>query len=40
MLFLKRHTTEGKQLAALRALCAGKAADVPEPFACPSDHPV
>lgn len=30
----------GKQLAALTALCAGKAADVPEPFACPSDHPV
>ncbi|MFE4691330.1 DUF305 domain-containing protein [Streptomyces sp. NPDC056749] len=30
----------GKQLAALTSLCAGKAADVPEPFACPSDHPV
>ncbi|MFJ8885123.1 DUF305 domain-containing protein [Streptomyces sp. NPDC102402] len=30
----------GKQLAALTALCAGRAADVPEPFACPSDHPV
>ncbi|MEU2458862.1 DUF305 domain-containing protein [Streptomyces sp. NPDC012473] len=30
----------GKQLASLTSLCAGRAADVPEPFACPSDHPV
>ncbi|MFJ9055423.1 DUF305 domain-containing protein [Streptomyces sp. NPDC102409] len=30
----------GEQLAALTDLCAGRAADVPEPFACPSDHPV
>ncbi|MFJ8858878.1 DUF305 domain-containing protein [Streptomyces sp. NPDC102451] len=33
-------TARGEQLADLAALCAGKAADVPEPFACPSDHPV
>ncbi|MFC8228184.1 DUF305 domain-containing protein [Streptomyces sp. NPDC057287] len=33
-------TARGQQLAALTALCAGRAADVPEPFACPSDHPV
>ncbi|MFB8117299.1 DUF305 domain-containing protein [Streptomyces sp. NPDC056465] len=30
----------GEQLTALTELCAGRAADVPEPFACPSDHPV
>ncbi|MFD6276999.1 DUF305 domain-containing protein [Streptomyces sp. NPDC060209] len=33
-------TARGKQLAALTALCTGKGADVPEPFTCPSDHPV
>ncbi|MFI2779713.1 DUF305 domain-containing protein [Streptomyces sp. ALB3] len=33
-------TARGEQLADLTALCAGGAADVPEPFACPSDHPV
>ncbi|MFE5239063.1 MULTISPECIES: DUF305 domain-containing protein [unclassified Streptomyces] len=30
-------TARGEQVA---GLCAGKAADVPEPFACGSDHPV
>ncbi|WP_329041809.1 DUF305 domain-containing protein [Streptomyces sp. NBC_00178] len=33
-------TARGGQLAALAALCAGTPTDVPEPFACPSDHPV
>ncbi|MER5555433.1 DUF305 domain-containing protein [Streptomyces sp. NPDC002793] len=33
-------TARGKQLAELTALCADRAADVPEPFACPRDHPV
>ncbi|MFF4245544.1 DUF305 domain-containing protein [Streptomyces sp. NPDC001822] len=33
-------TARGGQLAALAALCAGRPTDVPEPFACPSDHPV
>uniref|UniRef100_A0AAU3GPH5 DUF305 domain-containing protein n=1 Tax=Streptomyces sp. NBC_01401 TaxID=2903854 RepID=A0AAU3GPH5_9ACTN len=33
-------TARGKQLATLTALCAAQAADVPEPFACPADHPV
>ncbi|MEU5166905.1 MULTISPECIES: DUF305 domain-containing protein [Streptomyces] len=33
-------TARGKQLAALTVLCTDEAADVPEPFACPADHPV
>ncbi|MDF6017779.1 DUF305 domain-containing protein [Streptomyces sp. JH34] len=33
-------TARGRQLASLTSLCAGRAADVPEPFACHSDHPV